>query len=305
METNLKNNEATGTVNNDNYYKIVKPLRTYERDVAESVREKKPDQISINREEQKKNTEYQKKEGVSLDNNEENFDHHFPKKIFAVLILAIIIIGGTIVIPQFWNTYKTKEEKPLSPSLPNVMIKGDIVLKIDITGKNREKILSLITQKLEEVAQTDSDIIIIQPIEILDGKEVNMTGEQFLRSMDAHTPPILLRALGQKMTFAYQIKSGEFLPFLILEIDSFENAYANMLSWEKMIFLDLRDLITKDGGDTTNVNFQDQIISDKDARVMRKNNGEIALIYSFLNKNTLLFTNNKDIFGDILAIINP
>ena len=119
------------------------------------------------------------------------------------------------------------------------------------------------------------------------------------------TPGAFLRALGNKLTLGYQVRGEGYIPFLQLEISSFENAYSNILSWERTIALDLLGFMTDTEENRLNANFEDQIILEKDTRILRKNDGKVALLYSFINSKTLFLTNNIKTFEEILDIIKP
>jgi len=300
-------NEADGA----NYYKVVRPLQTYERDIAESMRERNTSQISVNLEEKKEERKKLEKQGAVLtdkrevqENDSDTSKSSSIKKIFIIFFLFLIILGGIIVLPKIWSTYTTKEPPKVSVLQPETLLKGDVIIKINITGKTREEIISLIQEELKNSPQKElGSIIIIYPIEIVGG-EVAVSGERFLKIMAQGTPGAFLRALGNKVTLGYQVREEGYAPFLQLEISSFENAYSNMLSWERTIALDLLGFITEIEENRLNANFEDQIILEKDARVLRKIDGRTALIYSFLNKNTLFITNRTETFRAIVVLTN-
>ena len=305
MEPNLRDSDLKKEAESDNYYKIVKPLRTYERDISESVREKKPSQISINLEEKRKIKE-QNKEAETQTNLDKTTEYHSHKKIIFILFLASITILITVLSPRLWNIYKTKNIPEIPVLVTENPIKSDALIKIDTTNKTREEIIALIEQEIQNLPTKNwGGLITIYPIEITSNGEKVLSGEKFLGKMVPNIPSAFLRALDKKLTFGYQIKAEGYMPFLVLEVNSFENAYSNMLVWENTIELDTSGFITTETEDLSGNIFQDQIIQNKDMRVLRRNNGSIAIMYSFLNNKTLFLGNNKETFTDVLAIINP
>ncbi|MEK7552413.1 MAG: hypothetical protein AAB534_03295 [Patescibacteria group bacterium] len=309
MELNNKINETRNSTTDENYYKIVKPLRTYERDISESVREKKPSQISINLEEKKRKSEKHEENGPAKTQPQENYDHTSKnsafKKIFVVFFLFLIVIGVIVVFPKFWSFLKVENTAEIPVVKTETWIEGDVLIKINVTNKTRQKIIVLIKEELEKVTRKESgDLIIVNLTEIIGGEEKTVTEENFLRIMAPNIPQPLLRALDKKMAFGYQIKDEANVPFLILEIDSYENAYSNMLNWESKMASDLLGFLTENQENEPNNNFQDQIIENKDTRILRKNDGSTSLIYSFLNNKTLFLSTDRDIYRNILAIMN-
>jgi hypothetical protein len=75
-----------------------------------------------------------------------------------------------------------------------------------------------------------------------------------------------------------------------------------MLKWEKDMPSDLEKIfeIPKDNSTTTKV-FIDEAIRNKDLRVLKDINNKTVLVYSFIDKNTLVITKNENLFNAILA----
>jgi len=306
MELNTKENDPQNLADNENYYKVVKPLRTYERDVSESVREKKPSQISINLEEKRKRkSEIQESNEKIESESQENYGNvsknSSVKKIFIIFFLFLIIIGGIIVLPKIWSIYMTPNNTETPIVKTETIINGDGIKKIDVAGKTRAEIIDLINQYFVGLpANNLGKLEIINLVEIIGGTETVLTGERFLRLMTESAPQPLLRALGPKITFGYAVNAEEHVPFLILEVSSFENAYNQMLSWERSIMSSLGLLISRVNENQSN-KFEDRIIKNKDTRILRDSLGEIILIYSFLDNQTLLLTTNREAFEEILG----
>ena len=48
-----------------------------------------------------------------------------------------------------------------------------------------------------------------------------------------------------------------------------------------------------------NTSFEDITIKNKDARILKNNRNDTVLLYSFLDKNTLLITSSESVFQDL------
>ncbi len=85
--------------------------------------------------------------------------------------------------------------------------------------------------------------------------------------------------------------------FLIIKLDSFENAFAGMLEWEKNIAEDIgplfatREILAQIPAGTA---FSDITERNKDSRVIKTEDGQTALLYSFFNDDTLIITDNLE-----------
>jgi hypothetical protein len=123
------------------------------------------------------------------------------------------------------------------------------------------------------------------------------------------------------MMFGY-FNDGANEPFLLATIDSFENTYSGMLEFEPAMNKALGALFSRrtlvisgvsnePGGTTTTqvVNndldlerrFEDDTVKNKDIRILKNNKGETILLYSIINKNTLLITSSKKVLEVMLT----
>jgi hypothetical protein len=74
-----------------------------------------------------------------------------------------------------------------------------------------------------------------------------------------------------------------------------------MLEWEKNMPKDLGTIFEISPEDLVNPEFKDESIRNKDLRVLVGENRKTVLLYSFLDKNTILITKNEDAFNAILG----
>ncbi len=115
-------------------------------------------------------------------------------------------------------------------------------------------------------------------------------------------------------------------PFLILKIDSYEQGYAGMLSWEPTMKQDLYPLfaytpapkiqaptepaqMASSTASTTpaapaafvQTGFTDQIVDNHDARVLLTPDNQIYLLWTFLDRGTLVITTNEGTLHEVIA----
>jgi hypothetical protein len=105
-------------------------------------------------------------------------------------------------------------------------------------------------------------------------------------------------------------------PFLIVRVDSYEAAYAAMLAWEPTMQADLSPLfdytptvhIPEQGIATTTTptqfiqtGFVDKIVENHDARVIQNSTGDVSLLWTFIDRNTLIITTNDATLREIIS----
>jgi hypothetical protein len=122
--------------------------------------------------------------------------------------------------------------------------------------------------------------------------------------------PSFIRSLDPQFVLGIHfIKKGE--PFLILKTSYYDSSFSGMLDWEKTMAPDLLGLFTKaksttdnsisigeKSGDWNNL-FEDEVVKNKDIRVLKDSTNTTVLLYSFINKETLIITTNEQTFNEV------
>lgn len=104
--------------------------------------------------------------------------------------------------------------------------------------------------------------------------------------------------------------------FIIMRVDSYEQAFSGMLAWESTMQKELyplfsrtpRPRIASEVSSSTPTTaalfatpFRDKIVSNHDARVILSDAGDILLLWSFIDRNTLVITTNSATFSEIIS----
>ncbi len=150
------------------------------------------------------------------------------------------------------------------------------------------------------------------------GTQTILSAQTFLSLLAPHIPPDLLRTIEPTFLLGVHI-FDQVQPFLIFKVDSYEQAYSGMLSWEGSMRQDLLPLfeytprphIPEEGlgadstGSTTPVllpsGFGDRIVANHDARVLQNNTSDIYFLWTFLDRNTLVITTNQNTLVEIIT----
>jgi hypothetical protein len=144
-----------------------------------------------------------------------------------------------------------------------------------------------------------------------------LSAQDFFTLLAPHMPPDLARSLQPNFLLGVHVYNGN-QPFVILSVYSYEEAYAGMLSWEQYLQGDLSPLfnytpsprIPEEGIATTSTSttsqfiqtgFTDKIVENHDARVLQNENGDIYLLWTFLDRNTLVITTNDATLREIIS----
>jgi hypothetical protein len=132
-----------------------------------------------------------------------------------------------------------------------------------------------------------------------------ITTDRLFNMLEASAPPALTRTLGALPVLGvHGFKGGQ--PFLLFAVSSYDYAFDGMLAWEKTLLDDMGPLFgvlpreILGGRDATVearenvIVFKDIIVRNKDARAAFAPDGRVVFLYSFLDKQTLIFATNED-----------
>lgn len=292
--TSLSKSGTKETENDQEYFKVVKPLRTYERDIAESLRNKDASQASIHLEERR--SEEKKKPKAKI-------KKPFPfKKLLTVGIVLVMLAAGGLMIYWLLPIINSPAPQIAAPQIDS-LVRSDSIKTFDVEGKSREEILSFVRETFQNSLPAENPRLVQIQFTNADSlsKTQGIRSEILFDLLAPEAPAVLKRALGYKASYGFLAESSSTTsPFLITELESFENAFASMLSWEKTIEKDFSRLISDLSEVPTERNFEDIVIRNKDVRILKSAEGESSILYSFLDKNTLLIAQNERIFREIL-----
>lgn len=169
--------------------------------------------------------------------------------------------------------------------------------------------LGLVSRLLVTVASSTPDGPILLPID----------AQSFFTLISPNMPPALLRTIRPTYLLGVHVyKNNE--PLLILSVDSYEQAYAGMIAWEPYLKQDLAPLfntvaathIPEEGLASTTpspdtrfiqTGFTDSIVENHDARVIQNTVGDITLLWTFLDRNTLVITTDTTAVREIISRI--
>lgn len=300
---------------NKNLGDELKALRTYEGDVADVLNRRKTSTISIALAESRKNLG-QESIGSSEEDTPKNTsqipeDKHTGTKLL-IISLSILFLGGGI-----FGAYYLYSKSPIAPA-PNVVEveESEITLipldeRISIEIKSISKI-GLITPMITELGreQKPNTIKEVAPV-ILETPDCEgekncpkpfyrkITLEEMQKATTVSPPDILMRSLtADWVSGIYSNENGERSAFIVLSSNFFQNTFAGMLQWEKVMADDLKLYVTSET--IVRGSFVDRLIKNKDVREYRDEYGKALFYYSFIDNNKLLIASDTGLLTEIM-----
>ncbi len=183
-------------------------------------------------------------------------------------------------------------------------------------------------------------IQVAKPTPLNDGTLQEVGAPEFLQALAPSIPPTLLRTLVPQMLLGVH-SFDENQAFMILKVDSYDTAYAGLLAWEGSMRGDLSPLFVRTpavrataqapvvpapvvavGTSTASStsmasstpaattpaptqylggNFIDQIVENHDARVVLNAQGDILLLWTFLDSSTVIITTNELTLREVIS----
>lgn len=281
----------------------MKLVRTYQADVVETMKKQKSSLTSMVLAEKEK-----QKGKPTLETKPRKI---FDRKIIILIVSTLIILvvgyfGYQMVKPNTNNPEVTEitEQKISTLILPNYK------REIYVDRIKRDNIVNALKQQDNETSiplgyviqfyLTTEDASKSFIIEGESDYKLLVTTESFFDGIEAKIPDSLIRNLGQNFIIGYHSSLGN-NPFLILEVKSYNNAFAGMMDWEKTMFRDLSPTFVRQDSSISldNNPFQDIVVSNKDVRAILNEKGKIELAYSFPNPETLIIANNETTLQEI------
>ncbi len=270
----------------------LRTIRTYASDMAQAVQEKQGSVVRIvMAEEDKRRREVANVAPTSKRNI-----------IFIAGGMMIIALALAVIVFALTRSKRPAKitETPVAQTIARV-IPYDNTVQIDTTG-----VRLILGNKLEETLVGSYELGSITALSLTDStkstQELSIT--DFINILRLRLPSPFTRSLLPEYMLGIHTFDGNEL-FLLLKSSSYDATFAGMLAWEKTMTIDLRDIFnippsTSAGAIISEKKFEDVVIENKDARAILDETGEIILMYSIPNENTVIITKSKDTFKEIL-----
>lgn len=270
----------------------IKNLRTYQGDVEEAIAKNHFTTSTILIAEQKRKAQNE------TSNPQQARNSGARNKFFILTGTLFLILGIATVGVVFY--LKSRNAAVVIQNTKALMGFSEEKL-ISVSGLDREK---FINDFLSEKQSSNLEVNSVLYINTTNTKGDPENIENVLSILAPNMPPSLSRSFDKEyMIGIYSFNINE--PFIILTTNDFANSYSGMLKWEKDMVSDLGKIfsISQDVGSST-MEFKDEASRNKDLRVLRRSDKVSLLVYSFIDKNTLVITTNDTILNAIVGKYN-
>jgi hypothetical protein len=298
---------------------LVKPIETFQGDIESVVQQKNVSVVSIAA------AEAARRSSSSLSSAPQENTQTKPSggswRIFAMIMGGIFFL--TVAVGVISIIYlRTRPVPPLQSSVPSPFISVDgtevvalaseeltrpiVITELEDARRGSALPLGLIGRTFVAEASTTSDGEHYAPVH----------PQTLLSLLSSNIPSELTRTLtGEYLLGVHSFDDNQ--SFLIVGVDSYQQAFSGMLKWERFIKNDLAPLFTRtprprtpeELASTPNTAtpqflptpFIDAVVENHDTRVVRDPNGDILLLWTFLDRNTLVITTNEYTLREILS----
>lgn len=268
--------------------KPIKSLRTFQGDVQEAIGKNNFSTTKIFVSEEKRRQEHPEISDQTVGKMKaRNKTFILFGSVF--VLLGIISVGGLYYIKSNEKVaveQKTKtligfsEERKISPS-------------------SREDLLAKFSENRDSWNMAVNSVLYVN---LVSGNS-EITTEKMLGFLAPSMLSSLKRSFGEKYTLGlYSFDTNE--PFIIINVNDYSLAYSGMLKWEESMFTDIGRLFGIAKDTAVQDKFIDETIKNKDLRILRETSGKSLIVYSFIDRETLIIARNEDILSALVDKIN-
>ncbi len=278
-----------------------KTIRTFQADIADAIKTDQVSMIHIALAEKKR----QERQG-SYDDTVKLKDTNKTivwVGVFAIIFVIASIAGIYFLLPEPQTAEQIIDERKAAP-----LMYAEQFVNVDVDNRTTDDLVRLLKR--------EKDIEI--PLGAMKGitltttygsSTVPITGPGFFDTFNTRAPDGIKRSVEDKFMFGIYAFSP-YDTFVIFKINSYDTAFASMLEWERFIETDVGDIFinkkkTVDSTSSTTQNlfrrvFVDKTIDNKDVRMLVDNENTPAMLYSFLDKETLIIASSEKSLKEIM-----
>ena len=285
-------------------------FRTLQSDMASAVKTQDHSlaQMIIADKKRKRESGYRDKK-ISIEDKHSN---NVYKILFGFIIVVVIASLGVKLV---WQEKESSEEPPRKQiSTAIIPINEQIVLNIKTFTDSGETFITTVNSVLVKNKTESGDIVhlhLTKEIEITNTEtnkikktDITLPVEEFFELWENSAPESLIRSFEKEdYMFGFYDTGKEMSPFLLLELKSFDQAFAGVLGWENVLCKNMQNIFqTKE---CPQYKFKNAQLLDTDIRVLEIESGKPAILYGFLNDDSMLIiTQSTGVFKEIKSLLD-
>jgi len=222
-----------------------------------------------------------------------------PKKVANQLYLysGIVVMVVALGIVGYVAMGKVKKEVPLEPQYTPIVFNDDTVFA-EVDADKEKTVASL----LSKARAGEMDEKGLRGIYLTENKQI-IGFSRFLSLMEANI------TLGEVNPFQENFLLGAVEGdtrdlFVLIRVTSFAEAFNSLRGWERKMFYDLHDLFEVPLNTDTSYlqikDFEDGIVENKNARVLRDNDGKIVIMYVFADEDFVIISKSESAVREVV-----
>ncbi len=265
-------------------------IRTYRGDVEDEVQTKNISMVSVVAAEEEKKAKEKKHDEVRKKTFLANI-------LYLVGSLVLLGAGATAVFYAYMASLPKDNSVPTNTKDVSLVFAERSETKI-LPLPTKEKLMTLL---FNAKSAEDNPLGTFERIFIASSSTStdDIQSAEFFAAIEAKVPPTFARSLKGTMMIGLHTYSKT-IPFLMFRTESYEQTFDGMLRWESSMRESLSPFFDLGATTTLALPFEGAIIQNRDARVVRNQQGEIIFLYAFPDEKTLVITEHPDTFIEIL-----
>lgn len=221
---------------------LVRPLQTYQGDIASLVDEKNISVVSIAAAEAERRGEKPLQAEQAPLNQERR-----PWMIKTLMVVASAVMLVAAIGVGFYIYLRLQPVNPEARmQAPFILVDDTLTVPLQ-PGDTRGDIMRALSAARNQVSLSlglVARLLIVKPSGLGDGSAAEVGAPEFLQALSPSMPAELLRTLEEQMLLGIH-SYDENQAFMIFKVDSYETAYSGMLAWEVSMRNDLSPLFTR------------------------------------------------------------
>jgi len=272
-------------------------IRTYQGDVASILQKENESVYTIQQAEVTRQAEKEKLEAgkrVAPVEPKKTKEHNSGVLLF-LGTFVLLAIAGSLGWYAF-GQYKAKTALPEVVVPATRFLAAETSVEKNTQSLDRDSLVEYVRGEREKSTKGIEHIILEKDVSgTISQTSAPLVTAEFLSFLRVSAPGTLIRAFDPLFMLGI-FNDGTPHTFILVKLDSFENAYPGMLTWESTLKTDLLPLFASDETISTipdGKKFQDVTIQNKDARVLKNASSTTVFLYSFFDNDTLIVTDTE------------
>lgn len=211
--------------------------------------------------------------------------------LFTAIIITFLFLGGEAEAPEIlptvpaWNPIFTEIDKNVAL---NQFTENELRSKLGETKRNTTIPIGAVLR-----------VVLTKSVESGGGRqEIPITVSELFSALPNDIPSQLLRTLNDSFFFGFH-SFRTIAPALIVQNRFYDGSFLGMLEWERFMLNDIAPIFLIAPTSQQKL-FEDMVIKNIDIRALKDGRGEIILLYSFVDRETIIITTSTETFGEIV-----